>query len=78
MPMAGESAHASHPARAARLRFCTPPHTATAAKLRLKLNFATWPDTPPRTRDSRTPDVCGDKAKRASLEDDLMSITSCV
>ena len=31
--MAGESAHASHPTHAAILHSCTPPHTATAAKL---------------------------------------------
>ena len=49
MPMAGEPTRASHPTRAARLRFCTPPHTTTAAKLGQVA-------APPRTRDSRTPD----------------------
>ena len=44
MTMAGEPAQAWHPTRVARLRFCTPPHTATAAKLGQVA-------APPRTRD---------------------------
>ena len=48
--MAGESTHASHPTRAARLHFWTPPHTAMAAKLAQEA-------APLRTRDSRAPDL---------------------